>query len=150
MFSGRGGSRNYRIIWEGRGPSLTDALVAIYLLFTECSNLPFQVNLLENFQGGRVGESNILDAMGLGWGEEVVILIPKETYDTCNFQEGGGGGPDLLTPPPTSLWIQKLKESVETINTPKYTVVQQLQVDITNSVMLCSGQKSSITKDDNY
>ena len=64
MFSGRGGSRNYRIIWEGRGPSLTDALVVFYLLFTECSNRPFQVNYVENFQGGRVGESKILDAAG--------------------------------------------------------------------------------------
>ena len=27
---------------------------------------------------------------------EVLILIPKETYSTCNFQ---GGGPDLVTPP---------------------------------------------------
>ena len=24
------------------------------------------------------------------------MLIPKETYNTCTFQ--GGGGPDLLTP----------------------------------------------------
>ena len=62
-----------------------------------------------------------------------------------------GGGPDLLPPPPhTSLWIQKSRESVETIDTPKYTVIQQLQVDITNSVMFCSGQNSSITKDDNF
>ena len=38
MFSGRGGSRNHRIIWEGRGPSLTDALVVFHLFFTECSN----------------------------------------------------------------------------------------------------------------
>ena len=74
---------------------------------------------------------------------EVVILIPKETSNTCNFPGGGGGGagPDLLTP--TSLWIQKSRESVETIVTPKYTVVQQLQGDITNSVMFCSGQNSS-------
>ena len=28
---------------------------------------------------------------------EVLILIPKETYNTCNFR-GGGGGLDLLTP----------------------------------------------------
>ena len=77
---------------------------------------------------------------------EVVILIPKETYNTCTFQ--GGGGPDLLTP--TSLWIQKSRESVETIDTPKYRVVQKLRVDITNSVMSCSGQNSSITKDDNF
>ena len=35
-----------------------------YLLFTECSNWPFQVNFMENFQGGRVGESKILDAVG--------------------------------------------------------------------------------------
>ena len=49
---------------EGQGPSLTDALVVFYLLFTECSNLPFQVNFMENFQGGRVGESKILDTVG--------------------------------------------------------------------------------------
>ena len=78
---------------------------------------------------------------------EVVILIPKKNYNTCNFPGGGGGGPDL---PPTSLGIQKSRESVETIDTLKYTVVQQLQVDITNSVMFCSGQNSSITKDDNF
>ena len=66
---------------------------------------------------------------------EVVILIPKETYNTCNFLGAGGSrSPDPLT----SLCIQKSKESVETIDTPKYTGVQQLQVDITNSVMFCS------------
>ena len=65
---------------------------------------------------------------------EVVILIPKETYNTCNFPGGGSRSPDPLT----YLCIQKSKESVETIDTPKYTVVQQLQVDITNSVMFCS------------
>ena len=32
---------------------------------------------------------------------EVLILIPKESYNTCNFS--GGGGLDLLTP--TLLWI---------------------------------------------
>ena len=42
----------------------TDALVVFYFLFTECSNWPFQVNFMENFQGGRVGESKILDAVG--------------------------------------------------------------------------------------
>ena len=35
-----------------------------YLLFTECSYWPFQMNFMENFQGGRVGESKILDAVG--------------------------------------------------------------------------------------
>ena len=72
---------------------------------------------------------------------------PKETYNTCNFLGGGGGS---RSPDPTSLWTQKSRESVETIDTPKYTVVQQLQVDITNSVMFCSGQNSSIAKDDNF
>ena len=38
--------RNYRIGVgvEGGGPSLTDVLIAFYLLFTECFNLPFQGN----------------------------------------------------------------------------------------------------------
>ena len=79
---------------------------------------------------------------------EVVILIPKKNYNTCNFP--GGGGEVQISPPPTSLGIQKSRESVEMIDTPKYTVVKQLQVDITNSVMFCSGQNSSITKDDNF
>ena len=80
---------------------------------------------------------------------EVVILFPKKNYNTCNFPGGGGGGVSG-SPPPISLGIQKSRESVETIDTLKYTVVQQLQVDITNSVMFCSGQNSSITKDDNF
>ena len=40
----------------------------------------------------------------------MVILIPKETQNTCSFPGGGGGGsgsPDPLPPPPTSLWISK-------------------------------------------
>ena len=53
---------------------------------------------------------------------EVVILIPKETYNTCNFPGGGGGGPDPLTS--TSLLISEIRRIVETIDTPKYTVVQ--------------------------
>ena len=73
---------------------------------------------------------------------EVVILIPKKNTITLVIFRGGGG--------PTSLGIQKSRESVETIDIPKYTVVQQLQVDITNSGMFCSGQNSSITKDDNF
>ena len=36
---------------------------------------------------------------------EVLILIPKETYNTCNFL--GEEGADLLTP--TSLWIHNSK-----------------------------------------
>ena len=80
---------------------------------------------------------------------EVAILIPKKTITLVIFQ-GGGGGPDLPPHTHTSLGIQKSRESVKTIDTPKYTVVQQLQVDITNSVIFCSGQNSSITKDDNF
>ena len=76
---------------------------------------------------------------------EVVILIPKKTITLVIFQGGGE-----VRIPPTSLGIQNSRESVETINTPKYTVVQQLQVDITYSVMFCSGQNSSVTKDDNF
>ena len=54
---------------------------------------------MENFQGGRVGESKILDAVGQGWGVEVAILILKETYNTCNFP-GGVGGSGSPDPPP--------------------------------------------------
>ena len=45
---------------------------------------------------------------------EVVILFPIETYDTCNFPRVGE------SPDP----IQKSRESVETIDSPKYTIVQ--------------------------
>ena len=54
---------------------------------------------------------------------EVLILIPKETYNTCNFS-GLKGGMGSGSPDPTSLWIQKSRESVEMIDTPKYMVVQ--------------------------
>ena len=77
---------------------------------------------------------------------EVVILILKKPITLVIFWVGGGS----RSPDPTSLWTQKSRESVETIDTPKYTVVKQLQVDITNSVMFCSGQNSSIAKDDNF
>ena len=81
---------------------------------------------------------------------EVLILIPKETYSTCNFRGRAGS---RSSDSPLSLWIQKSRESIETIDTPKYTVVQWLQVDITNSVcklipvivvVLCSGPKLSV------
>ena len=74
-------------------------------------------------------------------------LFLKKTKTLVIFQGGGRSG---SPPPPTSLGIQNSRESVETIDTPKYTVVQQLQVDITYSVMFCSGQNSSVTKDDNF
>ena len=45
---------------------------------------------------------------------EVVILFPIETDNTCNFPRVGG------SPDP----IQISRESVETIDSPKYTVVQ--------------------------
>ena len=64
MFSGRAGQETIVSFGKGEGPSLTDALVVFYLLFTEYCNWPFQVNFVENFQGGRVVESKILDAAG--------------------------------------------------------------------------------------
>ena len=66
---------------------------------------------------------------------------------------GGGGGSKSRDPIPPSLWIQKSRESIATIDTPKYTVVQKLQVGITNSVyklipvivvVLCSGPNLSV------
>ena len=38
----------------------------------------------------------------VGCGEEVLILILTETYNSCNFP-GGGGGQEIRTP--TSAWI---------------------------------------------
>ena len=40
----------------------------------------------------------------VGVSVEVIILIPKEIYNTCNFL-GGVGGLDLLNA--TSLWIHE-------------------------------------------
>ena len=50
-----------------------------------------------------MGKSKFFRRCGVGKGVEVLIRIPKETYNTCNFS--GGGDPDLLTS--TSLWIQE-------------------------------------------
>ena len=94
-----------------------------------------------------MGASKFLTLRGRDGAWRSSYLFLKKPITLVLFR-GGGGGPDLLTP--TSLWIQKSRESVETIDTPKYRVVQQLRVDITNSVMSCSGQNSSITKDDNF
>ena len=49
-------------------------------------------------------------------------LFLKKPITLVIIRVGGGRGPDLLTP--TSLWIQKSRESVEMIDTPKYTVGQ--------------------------
>ena len=57
---------------------------------------------------------------------EVLILIPKETYNTCNFS-GLKGGMGSGSPDPTSLWIQKSRESVEMIDAPKYTQQKKLR-----------------------
>ena len=53
---------------------------------------------------------------------EVVILIPKETFNTCNFPWGGGGGSG--SPDPHLTIDSEIKRTGETIDTPKYTVVQ--------------------------
>ena len=43
------------------------------------------------------GGSKFLGAVGVGWGVEVLILIPKELYYTCNFP---GVGVQISRPPP--------------------------------------------------
>ena len=89
MFSGRCGSSNYRISEEGGGQSLTDVLVDFFLLL---QSVP-----IDNSKGTKIskeeglGSPSVLGAVGWGWGVEVLILIPKETYITCNFRGGGGG-----------------------------------------------------------
>ena len=52
---------------------------------------------------------------GVGVGMDVLILILKKSIILVIFQ--GRGGPDL--PTPISLWIQKSRESVETIDAPQ-------------------------------
>ena len=80
---------------------------------------------------------------------EVVILIPKETYNTCNFP-GGGGGPDLLTPHLSM--DSEIKRIGRNYRYSQIYGCSIVQVDITTcySVMFYSGQNSSITKDDNF
>ena len=96
MFSGSGGSRNYRIGWwrrgGGGGPSLTDILVVLYLLFTECS---IDHSKETKFRR-REGESKFLGAVGVGVG--MGCGGPKETYFTFIFP--GGGGVRIFRPPP--------------------------------------------------
>ena len=68
---------------EGGGPSLTDVLVVLYLHLTECSmNIPRELNFPR-----REGEPKFFRHFGVsvGVGVEILILIPKETYNTCNF-----------------------------------------------------------------
>ena len=55
-----------------------------------------------------------------------ILKFIKELLRKCKYMENGGGGGSRSPDPLTSLCIQKSKESVETIDTPKYTVVQQL------------------------
>ena len=72
-----------------------------FAYFLQSVQIPFQGNL--NFQGGRgIHVFRRCGGQGRGGGVEVLILILKETYNTCNFR--GGGGPAL--PIPTSLWIR--------------------------------------------
>ena len=56
----------------------------------------FQGNL--NFQGGR--GIHVLGAVGVrvGVGVDIIILILKETYNTCNFR--GWGVVIRISPPP--------------------------------------------------
>ena len=97
MFSGRGGSRNYRISGRGGGPSLTDVLVIFYLLLQSVPINHSKGTKISKREGRGV---EVFRRCGVGLGVEVLILIPKETYNTCNFPGlvGGGGDPDLLTP----------------------------------------------------
>ena len=70
MFSGRGGSRNYHIILEGRGPSLTDALVVfyMYLLFTEFLQLTIPSELRGKFPRRECGGVQDFRRCGVGIG----------------------------------------------------------------------------------
>ena len=69
-------------------------------------------------------------------------LFLKKPITFAIFRGGGGSG----SPDPRPLWIQKSRESVEAIDTPKYTVVQLLQVGITNSVYVLLWAKFKYNK----
>ena len=47
-----------------------------------------------------MGSPSFLGAVGREAGVEVLILIPKETFKTCNFPGGGGGGGVRISWPP--------------------------------------------------
>ena len=68
MLSGRGGSRNYRIIWEGRGQSLTDALVVFYLLFYRVFQLTIPSELPGKFPRREGGGVQDFRRCGVGMG----------------------------------------------------------------------------------
>ena len=62
MFTGRGGSRNYRISGRGGGPSLTDVLVIFYLLLQSVLIDHSKGTKISKREGG--GESKFLGAVG--------------------------------------------------------------------------------------
>ena len=89
----RAGADPEIIVSEGRRPSLTNIIVARYLLFKDSQ---FQLTIPKKLQfPRRDGGVQVLGSVGSGCGLGFLILIPKETYNTCNFP---GLGPDLLTP----------------------------------------------------
>ena len=81
---------------------------------------------------------------------DVLKLIPRQTYNTCNFP-GEGVRISILTPPPHlyGVIIQKSRESVETIDTPQIYGCS-IRVASLIVLMFCSGQNSSITKGNNF
>ena len=48
---------------------------------------------------------------GAGWGQGLLILIPEETYNTCNFTGGGG-----VSGSPNPHLSMESRESVEPID----------------------------------
>ena len=97
MFSGRGGSRNYRISGRGGGPSLTDVLVIFYLLL---QSVPINHSMGTKIPKREGRGVEVFRRCGVGLGVEVLILIPKETYNTCNFPGLVGEGSISPDPPP--------------------------------------------------
>ena len=78
----------------------------------------------------------------------LLILIPKEIYNTCYFL----GGPVLLTPPLYGFIIQNHENRSETIDTPPNTRLFNKGCELTSLMvlMLCSKQNSSSTKGINF
>ena len=88
-FLGQGRIKKLSYQWERGRTSLTDVIVIFYLLFQSVPINHSKGTKISKREGGGV---EVFRRCGVGLGVEVLILIPKETYNTCNFPGLVGGG----------------------------------------------------------